>query len=146
VLSPERAGDNRLAHRDEVGVQERENIHGLGIAHSGVVLEEPDAVRGQHEPAVEDAAIGLPDLFFECPGYGRVDLARGREMLPLQERKAMVFAGVRAHASCVRAGVILPDTLVVLHWDGINHRLAIAERLETELFSVELFFDDDDAL
>ena len=48
----------RVAEREEVSVEERQDDLHLGIAEAAVELDHPQAVRRQHQPGIEDAAIG----------------------------------------------------------------------------------------
>src|SRR5207247_4005769 len=87
----------------EVAFDPRERHLGLGIAEACVVLEHLPAVRGLHEPRVQDAAVWHPTLF-ERRRYWRDRLVgEGLRLVIGKHRRRRE----RAHAAGVRAGVAI---------------------------------------
>jgi len=105
----------RVAVRDpqhgleQVRTREREYGLRLRISHPTVELDDARPRGGQHEPGVEEAAIGGAGLRHRIE-YGLRDLApHFVDEVRIRRRRG----GVRPHAAGVQAAVAFPDPLVV---------------------------------
>src|SRR5258708_6700222 len=52
----------------------------------------------------------------------------------------MIFAGIGAHATGVRAGISFESAFVILHRKSIDNGVSVTKRLKGKLFTVELLF------
>ena len=144
----EAAGRGREQQLRQRGVEPGEHDLGLGVAEPRVELDDPDALRRDDEPAVEEAdergALGLE----------RADRRqRDRVEHLVDERRlgtpAVGEPGQRrvgAHAAGVRAGVAVADALVVLGGAERHDVVAVGEEEERDLLAVEELLDQDRAL
>ena len=110
---------------------------------AGRALDEHDAARGEHEPAVQHAAVRLARLRLERRRARLVHPLRLGERGAGEEGEQTVGARVRAHAAGVGAGVADVRALVVLDGRHVRERLAVAEREHRELLAQQLLADDE---
>jgi hypothetical protein len=124
---------------EEVALDPRQDRLRLWIPEAAVELEHPRAVLGQHQPGVEQTR------------EGRVPPRQLGQHRPVNDLEQLFdlwlgeagYRRVGAHAARVRAGVTLADSLEVLRWSEGHCVLAIAEREQRDLLTLEQLLDQE---
>ena len=128
-----------VEQREHVTVVEREHNLAFGVAEAAVVFHDLRALRSHHDAHIEHARVGL--AFGGHALEGRFD----NRLLHLVEESVGHHRSraVSAHATRVRALVVVKDALVVLG-GGENHVvLAVANHEDGGFFAVHEFFNHD---
>ncbi len=137
------AVNHGLADIHKIGLQQGEDIHGLGIAEAGIVFQQPDALLRDHETAVHDPFVIISCFPIDRLGNFLRDRQSFRYILRMKKGKAVIFTGIGAHTPRIRALVIGEAPLVILNRRGSDHRPAVAQALQRELFALQFFLDGD---
>ena len=127
---------------DDVALQARQHHLGLGIAETGVELDDLDTPRSLHQSAVEHALEGTP-LGDHCVGHGLHDLLqRIAFVLRRHERQGRIGA----HTARIGTLVAVVGPFVVLRQRHRPHLVSRNEAHERKLGTFEVILDDHLAL
>ena len=126
-------------HRREAALDHREDDLRLRIAEAHVELDDPWAVRRQHQTDVEHPAV-LPALAAQTVERRVDDIAHDpRFELGVEERTGPE----RTHAAGVRPGVAVEDALVILGRRERQTAPAVGDGEEGDLRTRQALLDDD---
>src|SRR5438093_11525690 len=131
-----------LTRLEEVILQDRQDVHRFRVREPDVELEELGSVFRRHEAAVQDA--------FERRSAGghRGDRLAHRfecalEILPRDERQAMIGVAIGTHPARVRSLVPFIRTLVILRERRGHESMPVAKGLERKLLADQLLLHEE---
>lgn len=101
VVLRKRSRRDRLAHCQQVGLHDRDEVQCFRVAEASVELDDLLPGRRRHVLAVQDAFVALAKLLEKRSGRCLVDFLGLGHIGGAEEREQVVRARVAAHAACV---------------------------------------------
>jgi hypothetical protein len=132
------AGGGGVEQAGERGGEPVQQDLGLRVAEARVELDHLDALAGQREARIEDAAVGDPEAAHGVDG-GLDDSVHD---LADQSGRRPGERGVGAHAAGVRALVTVAGALEVLRGQQWHRRGSVREGEQADLRAVEVLLDN----